>query len=116
VKLLRRIGVGAAIVAVLAYAMVLGVMYVFQRDFQYDRSGRLLALSETKLDGTELVSIPSSDGSSVAGWYEPPAEGMPVILFFRAELLARARAVRSLDRGGLRLPRLRLPRLSGLAR
>jgi fermentation-respiration switch protein FrsA (DUF1100 family) len=67
----------------LAYVMVLGVMYVFQRDFQYDRSGRLLPLSETKLNGAQLVSIPSADGSSVAGWYEPPATGMPVILFFR---------------------------------
>ena len=82
-KLFRRLLVGAAIVGVLAYVMVLGVMYVFQRDFQYDRSGRLLPLSETKLNGAQLVSIPSADGSSVAGWYEPPATGMPVILFFR---------------------------------
>jgi fermentation-respiration switch protein FrsA (DUF1100 family) len=82
-KLFRRLLVGAAIVGVLAYVMVLGVMYVFQRDFQYDRSGRLLALSETKLTSAQLVSIPSADGSSVAGWYEAPATGMPVILFFR---------------------------------
>jgi uncharacterized protein len=82
-KLLRRLLTGAVIVAALAYVMVLGVMYVFQRDFQYDRGGRLFELSETKLTGAELVSIPSSDGSSVTGWYEPPADGMPVILYFR---------------------------------
>jgi uncharacterized protein len=82
-KLVRRLVTGAAIVGVLAYVMMLGVMYVFQRDFQYDRSGRLLALSETKLNGAQLVSMPSADGTNVAGWYEAPAAGMPAILYFR---------------------------------
>jgi fermentation-respiration switch protein FrsA (DUF1100 family) len=81
-KLARRLLIGAAIVAVLAYVIVMGVMYVFQRDFQYDRSGRMFELSETKLTGAELVSIPSAEGA-VTGWYEPPAAGMPVILYFR---------------------------------
>ncbi|KQU95816.1 alpha/beta hydrolase [Devosia sp. Root105] len=80
---LGRIAIGAGIVAVLAYAMVLGAMYFFQRDFQYDRGGRLLALSETKLTAAELVSIPSADGSSLTGWYQPPAAGKPLILYFR---------------------------------
>jgi fermentation-respiration switch protein FrsA (DUF1100 family) len=79
----RRILVGIAIVVVLAYLMALGYMYFFQRDFQYDTSGRLLELTETELTTSELVSIPSSDGSNVAGWYAPPAAGMPVILYFR---------------------------------
>ena len=82
-KLFRRLLTGAVIVGALAYVMALGVMYVFQRDFQYDRSGRLLALSETGLNGAQLVSIPSADGTNVAGWYEAPAQGMPAILYFR---------------------------------
>jgi fermentation-respiration switch protein FrsA (DUF1100 family) len=82
-KLAVRILTGIAVVAVLAYGIVMGVMYVFQRDFQYDRSGRMFELSETKLSGAELVSIPSADGSAVTGWYEPPTGDMPVILYFR---------------------------------
>jgi fermentation-respiration switch protein FrsA (DUF1100 family) len=82
-KLLRRILTGVVVVAAVAYVMVLGAMYVFQRDFQYDRSGRLFDLSETQLAGAEVVTIPSSDGSSVTGWYQAPADDMPVILFFR---------------------------------
>lgn len=82
-KRLKRIAIGAGIVAVLAYAMVLGGMYVFQRDFQYDRGGRLFALSETTLAGAELVSIPSADGSAVTGWYQAPAAGKPLIVYFR---------------------------------
>jgi fermentation-respiration switch protein FrsA (DUF1100 family) len=82
-KLIRRILIGAGVVAVLAYAMVMAALYFFQRDFQYDRTGRLFELSETKLTNTELVTIPNADGSSVTGWYAPPAPGKPVILYFR---------------------------------
>ena len=82
-KRLGRIAIGAGIVAVLAYTIVLGAMYFFQRDFQYDRGGRMFALSETQLPQAELVSIPSADGSAVAGWYQSPAAGKPLIVFFR---------------------------------
>lgn len=102
-KRLRRIAIGAGIVAVLAYAMVLGAMYFFQRDFQYDRGGQLLALSETKLAEAELVSFVTFNGpavkmergsqllyvetdgplGSLTGWYQPPAAGKPLIVYFR---------------------------------
>jgi uncharacterized protein len=82
-KLLRRLLVAAAVAAVAVYVALLGGLYFFQRDFQYDRSGRLFELSETKLTTAELVSVPTSGGESVAGWYAPPAEGMPAILYFR---------------------------------
>jgi fermentation-respiration switch protein FrsA (DUF1100 family) len=82
-KRLGRIAIGAGIVAVLAYLMVLGGMYFLQRDFQYDRGGRLFALSETKLPQAQLVSIASADGAAVTGWYQPPAAGMPLILYVR---------------------------------
>jgi fermentation-respiration switch protein FrsA (DUF1100 family) len=82
-KLIRRLALGVVIVVVMAYVAALGFMYVYQRDFQYDRSGRMFELSETKLKSTTLVSIPSSDGSPLAAWYSPPKAGMPVILYFR---------------------------------
>jgi fermentation-respiration switch protein FrsA (DUF1100 family) len=90
-KLLRRILVGVAVVGVLAYVAVLGVMYVYQRDFQYDRSGRLFELSETLLTNAEVVSIPSADGSALTGWYAPPAAGMPTILYFRGNAQSYSR-------------------------
>jgi fermentation-respiration switch protein FrsA (DUF1100 family) len=82
-KRLGRIIARVVVVAVIAYAAVLGAMYVFQRELQYDRSGRMFALSETKLRGTEQVSIPVGGGESITGWYAPPATGKPVILYFR---------------------------------
>lgn len=82
-KWVRRGVVGLVALAVVGYMAAVGVLYFFQRDFQYDRSGRMFALSETKLVNAELVSISTADGSSLTGWYEPPAAGKPVILYFR---------------------------------
>lgn len=82
-RFLNRLGIGVLVALAAAYVVMLGVMYVFQRDFQYDRSGRLFELTETKLTNAEIVTIANEDGSSVTGWYAPPAPGMPAILYFR---------------------------------
>ncbi len=80
---IRRLLFGVVIVGALAYVFVTAYLYFCQRDLQYDRGGRMFDLSETLLTSAELVSIPSSDGSAVAGWYQAPAAGQPVILYFR---------------------------------
>lgn len=82
-KWVKRVAIGVVAVAVLAYGAVLAGMYFLQRDFQYDRSGRMFALSETALKDAELISIPSADGSPLAAWFQPPRAGMPVIMYFR---------------------------------
>lgn len=82
-KLLRSIGIGVGVFVVAAYLGICGYLYFFQRDLQYDRGGRLIELSETKLTTAEVVTIPTSGGASVTGWFAPPADGMPVILFYR---------------------------------
>lgn len=82
-NLIKRIAIGAVSVGVLAYIAVLGALYIFQRDFQYDRTGRMFELSETLLTNAELVSIPSGDGSALTGWYAPPSADKPIIAYFR---------------------------------
>ena len=82
-RLVKRIAIALVVAIAAAYIAVLGILYFFQRDFQYDRSGRLFDLSETLLTNAELVSIPSAGDSTVTGWYAPPRPGMPVILYFR---------------------------------
>lgn len=82
--MIKRIAIGLVALAVILYGGFVVALYVLQRDFQYDRTGRMFALSETALtDATQLVSIPSADGSVLAGWYQPPGDGKPVILYFR---------------------------------
>ena len=82
-KLVKRIATGATIVVVLAYVMILVVMFVFQRDFQYDRSGRMFSLAETALGTAEEVQIPTAGGVFLTGWYQAPSAGKPLILYFR---------------------------------
>lgn len=82
-KRLRRVLVAIAIVLCLAYLLALAGMYLFQRNFQYDTGGRMFELAETGLTSSELVSIPGEGGTTIAGWYAPPAAGQPVILYFR---------------------------------
>lgn len=82
-KWLRRIAIGVLAVGALAYVGVLVALYVLQRDFQYDRSGRMFALSETQLGSAELVSIATDDGSPLAAWYQAPQAGKPVVMYFR---------------------------------
>jgi len=82
-KWIKRVAIGVVAVAVLAYLGMLGGLYLLQRDFQYDRSGRMFELSETALKDAELVSIASADESALAAWYQAPAAGMPVIMYFR---------------------------------
>lgn len=82
-KWVKRIAIGLVVLAALGYGTVMAALYVLQRDLQYDRSGRMFALSETALSNAEQVTIPTADGATVTGWYAPPAPGKPLILYFR---------------------------------
>jgi fermentation-respiration switch protein FrsA (DUF1100 family) len=82
VKLSRRILIGIVAVALVAYLLVLGYLYVKQRDLEYAPGGEVLALSATALAGATAVTIPTANGETVAGWYEAPQDGKPLIVYF----------------------------------
>lgn len=81
-KLLRRVLIAIVLVAILAYAGVVGYMYVNQRALQYAPAGPVLALSETALTGAEDIALSSGDGI-INGWYQAPRPGMPVIIYYK---------------------------------
>ena len=81
-KILRRILVGLVAVIVLGYAGVVGGMYYFQRDLQYERTGPITALADTAIVGADAVAIPV-DGSVINGWYEAPKAGKPLIIYYK---------------------------------
>ena len=84
-KIVRRIlFVFVALVAVV-YLGALGVLYFKQRDFQYDPNHPLTALASTKLSpaAVQMVSIPTTDGATIHGWYEPSPAGKPVIIYYK---------------------------------
>jgi uncharacterized protein len=81
-RLLRRIVIGLVVLVVLGYAAVVGGMYMFQRDLQYEGDGPITALADTAIVGAEDVAI-SVDGSVVNGWYEAPKAGKPLIIYYK---------------------------------
>lgn len=81
-KLFVRVLAGLVLLLVVAYAGVVGYMYVNQRALQYEATGIVVPLAETALTGAEQVSIPSGDGA-ITGWYQAPQGAKPIIVYYR---------------------------------
>ena len=81
-KLLVRGVLATLVVLVIAYAGVVGYMYLNQRALQYFPNGEITALADTALNSAEQVSIPSGDGA-INGWYQAPGAGKPVIVYYK---------------------------------
>jgi fermentation-respiration switch protein FrsA (DUF1100 family) len=81
-KLIVRILVGLAAVLVIAYAAVVGYMYVNQRALQYFPTGEVVALGDAGLPQAEALAIASGDGV-INGWYQAPQAGKPLIIYYK---------------------------------
>ncbi|QQR39582.1 alpha/beta hydrolase [Devosia rhizoryzae] len=81
-KLLRRGLVALVLLLVVAYAGIVGYMFVNQRALQYDATGDVTALTSTLLSGAEQVAINTGE-SVVNGWYQAPRAGMPLIVYYK---------------------------------
>ncbi len=83
-KWLIRIVLGVVVLAVVGYGGVLAYVYFNQRSLQYGGlDEKLLPLSATALKRAVLVGIPTGQDLDLAGWYEAPQPGKPLILYFR---------------------------------
>lgn len=81
-NLLRRLLVALLVLVFLGYAGAIAYMYFNQRALQYEAVGPIIALADTALTSAEAVAIPSG-GSVVNGWYQPPLQGRPLIIYYR---------------------------------
>lgn len=54
-----------------------------QRALQYTLSGKIISLEQANLPGARLVVFPVDQFINVRGWYVPPAQGMPIIIYFK---------------------------------
>ncbi|PXA98836.1 alpha/beta hydrolase [Nostoc sp. 3335mG] len=81
-KALRIGAIALLALVVLAYAGAVGYMYVNQRALQYAATGVVKPLAQTRLPGAIDVAIPVDD-AVVNGWYQPPAPGMPLIVYYK---------------------------------
>ena len=80
---LTRSALAVLALVVVVYVGILAYVFLRQRDLQYNPFGEVTPLSTTALTGAEAVAIPSDDGSPVAGWFQAPQPGLPVILYLK---------------------------------
>ncbi len=73
----------AALVAVLGYVVVVGLLYLFQRSLIYP-TWALAAEAAVRLPppGLERVAVATTDGQRLAALWKPPRDGAPVIVSF----------------------------------
>jgi hypothetical protein len=86
---LRRLLWLLAALPLLAYAAVCVEAYRTQRDvlFRTDaqRGGAIAAFDAPVIPGSERITLTTSDGERIAGWYVAPAAGQPVVLFLHGQ-------------------------------
>ena len=70
------------ILAILAYAGVLALMYVFQRSLMYFPDRARTPPAAAGLPQAEEVALKSSDGESLIAWYVLPARRKPLVIYF----------------------------------
>jgi len=76
---LRRLLAGLGVVGVFATAAVAGSLSL-ERSFLYQPQPR--GAGPDAGSGIEVVEIATADGERLVGWWLPPKDGKPVILFF----------------------------------
>lgn len=79
---MRRLLTIVVLALACAYAGVLGLLYVKQRDLLYPRNPARAEIAAANLPGVEEVSLAAADGEKLIAWVVPPREGKPVLLFF----------------------------------
>ncbi|MGX1786059.1 alpha/beta hydrolase [Bosea sp. NPDC055332] len=79
---MRRILKLLAIGALCAYAAVLALLYLKQREMMYPRNPARAEIASANLPGVEEATLTAADGEKLIAWVVPPREGKPVLLFF----------------------------------
>lgn len=80
--MLKKIVIGILVLVVVVYGGLLAYLYVNQRAFFFSPSGETFDPSAVGLDA-EIVTIPTSDGEVITGWYAPPSGAEPTILYLK---------------------------------
>ncbi|WP_226634986.1 alpha/beta hydrolase [Brevundimonas poindexterae] len=77
----RNLILGALVVAGLLYLAVAGLVYVNQRSLMYFPDAERSA-PDAAGPAIQVVEIATDDGERLVGWWLPPQEGQPTLLFF----------------------------------
>lgn len=91
------------VLAVVAYAGVLMLMYVFQRKLMYFPDSARTPPSAAGLPQAEEVRLPTPDAETLVAWHVPPRGDQPVVIYFHGNggaLQLRAGRFRALTADG----------------
>lgn len=69
-------------VVLIAYLALTACAYVFQRNLIYFPDRNRIAPEAVGLSGVEEVEFNTPDGEQLIGWYRPPPDGRPLVLYF----------------------------------
>jgi fermentation-respiration switch protein FrsA (DUF1100 family) len=100
-------GRAAAIAVIVALGLYLGAVALFyfnQRTFLYPRVSIRVAPAAVGLPGFEELSLPTSDGETLVGWWRPPPPGQGAVLYYHGNggsLAGRAARFRDMADAGL---------------
>lgn len=86
--------VGLIIVALAAYAAMLGLLFVKQRELMYPRNPARAETGGVHLPALEETTLTASDGERLVAWVVPPRAGKPVLLFFHGNAGNFSRPIR----------------------
>jgi fermentation-respiration switch protein FrsA (DUF1100 family) len=93
----------SGVVAVVAYAALLGAMYVWQRSLMYFPERARTGPGTAGLPDTEEATLTTADGERVIVWHRPPQGDRPVFVYFHGNggaLRLRAERFRKLTADG----------------
>lgn len=86
-NLFRRSILIVSVLIFVGYAVAVGVMFFMQRSLLFDTTdtGALASPGALAIAGSTRITIQTSDGEQLAGWYVPPQAGQPVFLFLHGK-------------------------------
>ncbi len=70
------------IIAVGAYVLVVGLVFLGQRHLMYHPGGSAGRPADVGLESAREVRVPTADGMALLSWFLAPAPGRPVVLYF----------------------------------
>ncbi len=68
--------------AAVAYAVIIGAMFIFQRSLLYHPADTIPSPAESGVAQMQLVTLRTEDGLDLKSWYAPAPNGRPVIVYF----------------------------------
>ena len=87
-----------AVAAVVFYVMLVALMYIFQRSFQFYPESRLPSRVESGVASMDEVRFTTNDGLELFAWTQPPSvDGKPWVVIFHGNagnIAGRARKAR----------------------